>query len=191
MVITQIEFVKVWVLTKLVAMRSYWHVLHVKPRKERSVCQLLQTKNIEVYYPTLKVKPVNPRARKERPFFPGYMFVYINLEELGTNALRWTEGTHGLVRFGGEPAIVSEEVIHEIQMILTQIRTGDGLNPDALKKGDRVRITGGIFEGYRGIFDTHLPGKDRVQVFLTYLRAQPKRLRISLSDIEKKGRERG
>ena len=179
-----------WVLTKLVAMGSYWHVLHIKPHKERSVCQLLRAKNIEVYYPVLKVKPVNPRARKERPFFPGYMFVFINLEELGANALQWIEGTHGLVRFGGDPAIVSEQLIHEIQMRLTQFQTGDGLNLDALKKGDRVQITGGIFEGYEGIFDTHLLGKDRVQVFLTYLREQPKRLRISLLDIEKKRNER-
>jgi len=71
-------------------------------------------------------------------------------------------------------------------MKISKFLTDDDLNSDTLKKGDRVQITGGIFEGHEGIFDTHLSGQDRVQVLLTYLREQPKRLQIRLSDIEKK-----
>ena len=65
-----------------------WYALHVKPHKEQSVDDLLRSREMEVFYPPLKVKPVNPRARKIRPFFPGYMFVYLDLEEAGKNYQR-------------------------------------------------------------------------------------------------------
>ena len=35
-----------------------------------------------------------------------------------------------------------------------------------LRVGDRVRVTGGPFEGYEGVFDARLSGADRVRVLL-------------------------
>ena len=168
-------------------MTSLWYALHVKPHKERPVSDLLEANGFRVYYPAYRIKPVNPRAKKERPFFPGYLFVFIDLEESGANALHWTEGTHGLVQFGGEPATVSEQLINELQQRLSQLSVADASSAAAIKKGDRVRITDGYFEGYEAIFDSRLPGKDRVQVLLTYLREQPKRLKIDPAHIEKLG----
>ena len=69
-------------------MSAYWHVLSVKPHKERSVYGYLNNEGIVAYNPVYRVNPVNPRARKERPFFPGYMFVNINLNDEGENRLR-------------------------------------------------------------------------------------------------------
>ena len=166
-------------------MAFHWYVLHVKPHKERPVYRILEAKHVQVYYPALKVKPVNPRARKERPFFPGYIFVYLDLEETGVNVLQWTEGTHGLVQFGGEPAVVSEYLVFELRSRLDQIQAEGGLKSKSMKQGDRVRITGGMLEGYEAIFDAHLPAKDRVQVLLTYLKHQPKRLQIDSTHVEK------
>lgn len=48
-------------------MPTHWYVLSIKPHKERSVSQLLQTREIEVYFPTIRVEPKNPRAAKIRP----------------------------------------------------------------------------------------------------------------------------
>lgn len=166
-------------------MSTHWYVLRVKPHKERPVFDILKAKNITVFYPALKVEPVNPRSRKERPFFPGYLFVNIDLEEMGRNFLQWTEGSHGLVQFGGEPATVPENLIHEISKRLDDLQARDQIEAEGMKRGDRVRITSGVFEGYEAIFDTRLPGKERVQVLLTYLRAQPKRLQIDPSHIKK------
>ena len=166
-------------------MSKHWYVLHVKPHKERPVFDILEGKNLSVYYPALKVEPVNPRSRKERPFFPGYLFVNLDLEEVGRNFLQWTEGSHGLVQFGGEPATVPENLIHEISIRLDDLLARDQIEAEGMKRGDRVRITGGVFEGYEAIFDARLPGKERVQVLLTYLRAQPKRLQIDPSHIKK------
>jgi transcription antitermination factor NusG len=54
-----------------------------------------------------------------------------------------------------------------------------------LEPGDRVRIVEGAFEGYEAIFDATLPGKERVQVLLSYLSEQPKRLIIKPEQIQK------
>ncbi len=71
-----------------------WYTLHVKPHKERFVFERLQSlehipvpgnvpnvaKQIEVFFPAVRVKPVNPRSAKVRPYFPGYIFVRGDLE---------------------------------------------------------------------------------------------------------------
>ncbi|MFZ0547593.1 MAG: transcription termination/antitermination NusG family protein [Candidatus Promineifilaceae bacterium] len=162
-----------------------WYALHVKPHKERPVCELLETKEMEVFYPHLKVKPVNPRSKKERPFFPGYMFVRLDLNDEGVNVLRWTEGTYGLVSFGDEPVVVPENMINELKRRMQAIEEVGGLVFEDLKQGDRVRITKGPFEGYDAIFDARLSGKDRVQVLLAYLNDHPIRVQIDAAEIEK------
>jgi transcriptional antiterminator RfaH len=166
-------------------MSTYWYALHVKPHKERSVHELLVARDMEVFYPRLYVKPVNPRSRKERPFFPGYMFVQLDLESEGPNFLRWTEGTYGLVTFGDEPVPVPENMVLHLKHRLEEIQEAGGLVFENLKKGDRVRITTGLFEGYEAIFDTRLSGKDRVQVLLAYLNDRPIRVQIDASELEK------
>jgi transcriptional antiterminator RfaH len=166
-------------------MSENWYALHVKPHKERSVHKYIAAKDIEVFYPHVHVKPVNPRASRVRPFFPGYMFVYIDLDEMGANALRWTEGTYGLVQFGGEPAIVPENLVNELRTRMISIEEAGGIQMEGLKKGDNVRIVSGALSGYEAIFDTALPGKDRVQVLLAYLSDQPKRLQLDASQIKK------
>lgn len=166
-------------------MAQYWYALHVKPHKERSVHGYIEAKKIDVFYPHVKVKPVNPRSSQIRPFFPGYMFVYLDLDELGANALRWTEGTHGLVQFGGEPAIVPENLIVELRQKMERIQAAGGIELERLKKGDRVKIVSGTLAGYEAIFDIALPGRDRVQVLLAYLSQQPKRLQIEASQVKR------
>jgi transcription antitermination factor NusG len=165
-------------------MSESWYALHVKPHKERPVCNLLKARGLTVYYPSLKVKPVNPRSRRERPFFPGYMFVCVDLELEGVNSLRWSEGTHGLVEFGGDPAIVPDSLISELQRQLEEHQKSYERQKD-FKSGDPIRIIDGLFEGYEAIFDSELTGKDRVQVLLSYLGDRPKRVQLHLSDIEK------
>ena len=166
-------------------MTLHWYALHVKPHKERPVYELLAAQEMEVFYPHMIVKPVNPRSRKERPFFPGYMFVRLDLSEEGKNVLRWMEGAYGLVTFGDEPVAVPENMISELKHRLEAIKEAGGLVFEDLKQGDRVRITRGPFEGYDAIFDTRLSGKDRVQVLLAYLNDRPIRVQIDAAEIEK------
>jgi len=161
----------------------HWYALHVKPHKERAVYEQLIARDITAYYPHIQVKPKNPRSRKERPYFPGYLFVRINLVEYGVNALSWIPGSHRLVEFGGQPAVVPDQLLTQLQeTIATQNETQYTLNK--FKKGDKIRIIGGPLDGYEAIFDTHLADKDRVQVLLSFLSSYPQPLQLDAEDIQ-------
>ena len=89
-------------------MTEKWYALRTKPRKEPALAQYLRAEGLECFYPQLRVNPVNPRARKTKPYFPGYLFLHTDLVRVGRNRFRWIPGSLGLVRFGGEPALVQE-----------------------------------------------------------------------------------
>lgn len=146
-----------------------WYVLHCKPQKENHVYAYLEAQAFEVFYPTIRVEPVNPRSSKIRPYFPRYMFVHANLEEIGTSTLNWIPNAIGLVRFDHDAVPVPDNVIFELRRRIDQIEAEGGLTCDGLQKGDRVRITRGPLAGYDAIFDKRLSGSERVQVLLTML----------------------
>ena len=150
-------------------MSVHWHVLRSKPRKEAALARYARSNGHEVFYPTIPVKPVNPRASKIKPYFPGYLFVQTTLAELGESTFRWMPFSNGLVWLGGEPAVVPDPVVGVIMRRVEEIWEVGGLTFDGLKKGDRVLIQDGYFEGYQAIFDIRLPGSERVRVLLKML----------------------
>ncbi len=163
-----------------------WYVLRSKPRKENVVWRQVCSKKIEGYYPRIRVHPVNPRARKIKPYFPGYMFVHVDLDEIGLSTLRWMPHTLGLVSFDGVPAPVPDHFVHTLKQELKRINEAGGEVLDGLKKGDPVRIEAGPFAGYQALFDTRLSGQERVRVLLKMLgdeRIVP--MEVQVSQIEK------
>jgi transcription antitermination factor NusG len=153
-------------------MAEYWYALRTKPRKEDVVWKQVVDLDYEVFYPRLKVNPVNPRSKKVRPYFPGYMFVKLDLEKAGLTTFQWMPHSTGLVSFGGEPATVPEGLIHAIRERVEEIAAAGGIVFDGLKPGDTVVIDHGPFEGYKAIFDMRLPGTERVRVLLQLLSNQ-------------------
>ena len=150
-------------------MADQWYALRSKPRKEEVVWRQVRSQGFESFYPRLRVNPVNPRSSKIRPYFPGYMFVKADLEAVGISLFQWMPHSMGLVCFGGEPANVPENLIHTIRKRVEEIAAAGGELFEGLKPGDVVRISDGPFRGYEAIFDTRLPGSERVRVLLELL----------------------
>lgn len=150
-------------------MPNQWYALRSKPRKEDAVWRQLRGEGIEVFYPRLRVNPVNPRSRKIKPYFPGYMFVNVDLEQTGVSRFQWMPHTLGLVSFGGEPAHVPDNLIIELHKRVAEIAEAGGELFDGLKPGDPVRISSGPFAGYEAIFDSRIDGNERVRVLLELL----------------------
>ena len=143
-------------------MAMKWYALRSKPRKEDVVWRQVHTLGFEIFYPRIRVQPVNPRSKKLRPYFPGYMFVQADLAEVGLSQFKWLPHSLGLVSFGDEPAIVPDNLIHAIKRRVEEIAEAGGELFDKLKSGDTVLISDGPFEGYEAIFDTRIPGSERV-----------------------------
>jgi transcriptional antiterminator RfaH len=166
-------------------MNKNWYALRTKPHKENAVYQRLQDWDIQTYLPLVRVNPKNPRAAKQKPYFPGYLFIYTDLENVGTNTINWLPGSIGLVSFGDIPATVPENLICELQQHLAQIEAEGGLIFSELEPGDKVRIVEGPFAGYEAIFDMRLPGKDRIQILLSFLSQHPQPVEIDVESIKK------
>jgi transcriptional antiterminator RfaH len=146
-----------------------WYVAHSKPRNEELLWKQLCLRNLESYYPCIKVATVNPRARKVQPYFPGYLFVHVDLELIGRSALEWLPGGIGLVSFGDEPAFVPNSFICAIKQRIENFMTVSAESSTQLRKGEFVTIHDGVFTGYEGLFDAQLSGTDRARVLLSLL----------------------
>jgi transcription antitermination factor NusG len=151
-------------------MSLHWYVVRSKPRKEDFLAEQLAMRKNETFNPRIRVQTVNPRARKVKPYFPGYVFVHLDLEQSGPTAAQYIPGSSGLVRFDGEAAHVPDGLIHAIRQRVDDINAAGGELFNALQLGQPVLIHSGPFAGYEAIFDARLPGSDRVRVLLKLLK---------------------
>ena len=130
-------------------MPAYWYAINSHPHKEDALYRQVQSQGIEAFYPCVRVNPVNPRSKKIRPYFPGYLFVHVDLEATGDSLFQWRPHARGLVSFGGEAARVPDALIHAIQRRVKEIAAAGGEVFDGLHQGDTVVIDSGPFAGFK------------------------------------------
>lgn len=167
-------------------MAMQWYVIRSKPNKELVLWRELGSRGYEAFYPHLRVQPVNPRSRKIRPYFPGYLFLHVDLEQVGPSAVQWMPFSSGLVSFDAKPATVPDSLVNAIRRHVDQVNAAGGEQLAGLQPGDAVLIDGGPFDGYEAIFDTRLAGTERVRVFLKLLRHRQINLDLPAAQIQKK-----
>ena len=102
-------------------MTAQWYALYSKPLKESLLLEQLNLHQIESYYPCLRVQPVNPRARKVKPYFPRYIFGHLHWEQLTHSLLQWMPGMAGIVSFGGIPSQIPDNLIVAIRRRVEEI----------------------------------------------------------------------
>ena len=156
-----------------------WYALHSRPQKEEMLWQQLIARGMENYFPRIRTHPINPRARKILPYFPGYLFVRADLEVTGISMFQWMPFCHSLVSFGGEPAVVTDAILDTLRQRIGEVAEGGTLLLDGLKPGDKVTIHNGPFAGYDAIYDTRLSGSHRARVLLKML-SQGRNLPVEL-----------
>lgn len=165
-------------------MSHRWYALRSKPYKEEVLWQQTMKRGYEVFYPRIQVQPVNPRARRVKPYFPGYMFIRADIESVGVSTFRWMPYSLGLVTFGGEPAYVPDSLIDALGKRVNEINESGGELFNSLKPGDRVRIQEGPFTGYEAIFSARTNGNERVRVLLELISDRKVILELSADQIE-------
>ena len=150
------------------------------------MAEQLGLRKVETFAPHIRVQVVNPRARRMRPYFPGYVFIHVDMEKDGRSVYQYVPGTSGVVAFGGEPAHVPDGLIQAVRHRVDEVNAAGGELFDALKAGDTVIVQDGPFAGYEAIFDVRLPGTERVRVLLKLLQRRQVPLDLPAGQIKPK-----
>ena len=147
-----------------------WFAVCCKPRHESVAEENLLRQGFRVYLPRIVVR----RRRRGQwadvveALFPRYLFIRINRSLQSTATVRSTRGAVGLVRFGGEPAVVPDAVI---DAILQREDSASGLHQDdrpMFCAGESIKLVEGPLAGMEGVF-TEKDGEKRVIVLLELL----------------------
>jgi transcription termination/antitermination protein NusG len=125
-----------------------WFAVHTASNHERTVARQLQDRSIPFFLPTYKQinRWSDRRKEVERPLFPGYVFVHIQLNTR-LSVLR----VPGVVRLVGSsqgPAEIPPEEIEPLQQAM--VSKGRIAPHDFVKIGSRVRVMHGPFAGING-----------------------------------------
>lgn len=150
-----------------------WFAVHTKSRAEAIAREHLERQGFACLLPRLcrMLRTARGIERRIEPLFPRYLFLRADPDRHSLASVRSTRGAVGLVRFGGEPAAVPAAVIARIRQHLDE---GDGfvqLQAPALRPGQAVRVTEGVFSGWQGVFCA-ADGGDRVRLLLDVLGAR-------------------
>ena len=99
-----------------------WYALHTKVYAEQIAERELHRHGIETYLPEIGIKSSKSGkpAEKRKAFFPGYLFMNVDLNELSPSTLRWAVGVRHIVTYGDKPVAVPAEIIGFIRRQLAE-----------------------------------------------------------------------
>ena len=150
-----------------------WYVVQTHVNAEAKAAANLGQQGFSVYLP--RYLKLRSHARKvdtvERPLFPRYLFVAIDVTTQRWRAIQSTLGVSHLVCRSGKPASVEDEVIDALKA-----REDEGgfiklLRRSAISPGDTVRFVGGAFADSFALVEG-VSDRDRVAILLDLLGRQ-------------------
>jgi transcriptional antiterminator RfaH len=164
-----------------------WYVLKTKAHREFFVREQLVGRGIENYLPLWRPAQLNNLDKNLKPYFPSYLFAKVDLEMVSLSSLKYLPGVNHMLLCDGIPVRVEQCVIDAIvdRVSLLENSVTDTTGK-LLGHGDKVKITGGVLEGYDAIFDKRLAGGDRVRILIDFLQRRTV-LSIERNLIQKQG----
>jgi transcription antitermination factor NusG len=126
-----------------------WHVLYVKSRHEKKVYKQLLERGVNAYLPLVtRERKWSDRTKKvEMPLFQSYVFVNVQTAMDFHKALSIC-GACTYIRFGKECAIVKDEEIRQIKLLMRMEGIEDiTVEDNVLKVGETKVITNGSLKG--------------------------------------------
>ncbi|MGQ7868783.1 UpxY family transcription antiterminator [Sunxiuqinia sp. sy24] len=138
-----------------------WHAVYVKSRTEKRALEDLRYKGIEAYLPLqIQKKKWSDRVKMvEEPLLKGYLFVNVSQAEYA-DVLR-TSGVVAYVAFGGVAAEIPEKQINDLRLFLDKINASVCVTSEAVARGQKVKVVGGVLEGVEGEI-SEVRGKKRI-----------------------------
>jgi transcriptional antiterminator RfaH len=149
-----------------------WFVVHTQPRSEERARFHLEAQSFRCFLPRLR--KIRRHARREdvviEPLFPRYLFTFFDPSAVRWRAINGSRGVVHLLTHDNDPIPVPRGVVEDLIAAADEQGAATFSSLLALKKGSKVRITGGPFKGQTAEVDeTPLSGADRVRLLLEIL----------------------
>jgi len=146
----------------------------------------LQAKLIPNYLPVYAVRPINPRSRTLKPYFPGYLFVNDEPEQLYAQKVFLMRGVIGLVHFDGVPASIHPKLIEAVRRQTQQLNLEQKQARSGFKAGDAILVEDKVVGQLEGIFEKCVNGRERVSVLLKMMQGGMMRMELPAEKVRRK-----
>lgn len=157
-----------------------WACIRTHPKHEHiAAAQLSHVPGVEVFNPQLRLerRTRRGRMRSAESLFVNYLFARFVIEST-LEKVRYTPSVKTVLQFGERIATIPDTVIEELRQTLAQ--NADMIFTEAPIEGEEVEISGGPFQGEKGIIIRVLPARERVEILLDVLgRPLPTEFRLS------------
>lgn len=143
-----------------------WYLIVTKPQSEFKAQENLLRQGYETYLPLVQTsrRRNDKTIKRTEAFFPRYLFISLDKETDNWSPIRSTFGVAGMVRFGGMPAVVPENMVANLKNNENEFGL-QSFEKKELKQGDKVEIIDGPFTGYKAIYQK-MKSTERVSVLL-------------------------
>jgi len=160
-----------------------WYLIYTKPRQENLARENLDRQGFVTYLPLAEqTRRRNGRYMKMiEPYFPRYLFIQLNTDTDNWAPIRSTLGVSQMVRFGGVPAVVPEDLINYLKENDDPNGIQQMIQQD-MSPGDKIEIVNGPFAGYSGIYQQQ-KSAERVAVLLEIV-GKNAELTLSIHDLQ-------
>ncbi len=170
-----------------------WYVVHTysghENRAKLSLLERIKTNKMEekfgeVLIPTESVLEVvkGQRRTSTRKFYPGYMFVQMNMDERSFHLVKSTPKITGFLG-GTTPTPVPERDIAGIQTSMTEGKAKP--KPKVVyAHGDSVRVIDGPFASFSATVEEVKPDKQKVRVLVSIF-GRPTPVELDFAQVEK------
>ncbi len=147
-----------------------WYVVRTRAHSEARAAEQLRRQGFEIYLPRYRTERSHARRREivEKPLFPRYCFVAIDVTRQRWHAIRSTLGVEQFVggKFG--PSMVQECIVSELRRREDEhgfIKMESG---PRFVAGEKVRLVGNLFSLCSAFFEGMIDS-DRVAILLNLM----------------------
>jgi transcription antitermination factor NusG len=150
--------------------QPHWYACYTYGRHEKRVAAGLEQAGIESFLPLCnEERKWSDRSRRvQMPMFPSYVFARFPLGTLGR--VLGVPGLATVVRTRGLPTPIPDAEISQVRELVGRAQE-HGVEPEVapvVRKGQRVRIVSGVFEGIEGLI-LECDGRTHVMLALSVI----------------------
>ena len=140
-----------------------WYAIYTKPRAEKKVFERLSSFGYNAYLPLItSIRVWSDRKKKVvTPLIASYVFVNTNYDHLFETLQ--IQGTAGILRYLGKPAIIRDHEIENLKILMRDAEQFTILENNTFAKGEEVEVIKGPFTGLIGQ-SVSVQGKHRIIV---------------------------